>query len=102
VPAPIAFLFQILSIAAAVLTVFAFVDAAIRPQGSFVAADKQNKQFWMIILGLAALWILFFSWYGIIGLLGVIAAIVYVVDVRPAVRALGRGGGGSSGPYGRW
>ncbi|MGH2601007.1 MAG: DUF2516 family protein [Dehalococcoidia bacterium] len=101
-PAPIALLFQVLSFATIGLTVFAFVDAAMRPQASFVAADKQNKQFWLIILGLAALWILFFSWYGIIGLLGVIAAIVYVVDVRPAVRSLGRGGSGQSGPYGRW
>jgi hypothetical protein len=93
---------MLLWLGAIALTVFAFVDAAIRPPGAFAAADKQNKQFWLIILGLAILWFLLFGWRNIIGLIALIASIVYVVDVRPAVRTLGRGGGGKSGPYGPW
>jgi hypothetical protein len=102
VPGPIVDLFLVLWFAAIALTVFAFVDAAIRPPRAFAAADKQNKQFWLIILGLAVLWFLLIGWSNIIGLLALVASIVYVVDVRPAVRAVGRGGSGRSGPYGPW
>jgi Protein of unknown function (DUF2516) len=83
--------------------VFALVDAAIRPAQVFPAAEKQTKQFWLIILGLATAWQLFFGLFSglFIGIIGVIAVIVYIVDVRPAVRSLGRGGR-SQGPYGHW
>jgi Protein of unknown function (DUF2516) len=83
--------------------VFALVDAAIRPAQVFPAAEKQTKQFWLIILGLATAWQLFFGLFSglFIGIIGVIAVIVYIVDVRPAVRSLGRGGR-SQGPYGPW
>ena len=73
------------------LTVWAFVDALIRPAGGFVAAGKLTKPGWAAITGLAAL-IIF--WQGPMSFLGrpaVIAAVVYLVDVRPAVRGLRRG-----------
>jgi hypothetical protein len=97
-------LFYLIGLAVLVLHVFALVDAAIRPAQVFPAADKQTKQFWLIILGLATAWQFFFfgqAFLGIIGLIGIIAVIVYIVDVRPAVRSLGRGGR-SQGPYGPW
>jgi hypothetical protein len=87
------------SLAAHVLVIAALVDAATRPAGAFVAADKWTKPLWMIGLFLG-----FFLIF-----VGVIAAIVYFLDVRPAVRVAGGGGGGaagrgggssSDGPYG--
>jgi hypothetical protein len=91
------------SIALVLFTVFAFVDAAIRRQDAYRAADKQKKSFWLIILGLAVA----VSVYGILFLqiFGLIATIVYMVDVRPAVKEITgprrrRGGSSSDGPYG--
>jgi Protein of unknown function (DUF2516) len=97
-------LFDLIGLAVLCLHVFALVDAAVRPAQAFPAADKQTKQFWLIILGVATAWQLFFwsrAFLGIIGIIGIIAVIVYLVDVRPAVRSLGRGGR-SEGPYGPW
>lgn len=91
------------SIALALFTLFAFVDAAIRREDAYRAADKQKKGFWLIILGIS----LAVSVYGILFLqiFGLVATIVYMVDVRPAIKQItgpGRRGGGSSsdGPYG--
>lgn len=83
------------SLAATVVVVVALVDAALRRDAAFVAAGKQTKIFWILVLVLG----LFITF------VGVIAAIVYLVDVRPAVREVGGGGGGrpsssSDGPYG--
>src|SRR5262245_29258244 len=90
-------LLGIITLGVLCLHVFALVDAGIRPAQVFPAAEKQTKQFWLIILGLATAWQLFFGLFN--GLF--IAIIVYIVDVRPAVRSLGRGGR-SQGPYGPW
>jgi hypothetical protein len=79
-----------------VVVLGALIDAAIRPDRAFVAAGKQTKVFWCLILLVGVF----------IALVGIIAAIVYFVDVRPAIREIGgggRGGGRSSssdGPYG--
>ena len=74
------------------LTLWAFVDALIRPATGFVATRKLTQPAWMGITGLAALLIF---WQQnpmtLFGLPAVIAAIVYLVDVRPAVRGLPRG-----------
>ena len=74
------------------LTVWAFVDALIRPAAGFVAAGKLTKPGWAAITGLAGVVI---YWQqgpmSFLGLPAVIAAIVYLVDVRPAVRGLRRG-----------
>jgi len=74
------------------LTVWAFVDALVRPAPGFPAAGKLTKPGWAAITGLAAL-IIFWqqSPMTFLGLPAVIAAIVYLVDVRPAVRGLRRG-----------
>jgi hypothetical protein len=74
------------------LTLWAFVDALIRPAPGFVAAGKLTKPGWAAITGLAAL-IIFWQQNPMtfLGLPAVIAAIVYLVDVRPAVRGLRRG-----------
>ena len=74
------------------LTLWAFVDALIRPAAGFVAAGKLTKPGWAAITGLAALLIFWQqSPMTLFGLPAVIAAIVYLVDVRPAVRGLRRG-----------
>lgn len=70
---------------------FAFVDAATRPAALFVAAGKQTKPFWLLILGLAAAYNML-DWYpiGILNIVGAVAAFVYLADTRPAMRALRR------------
>jgi uncharacterized membrane protein YgcG len=79
-----------------VVVLGALIDAVIRPDRAFVAAGKQTKVFWCLILLVGVF----------IALVGIIAAIVYFVDVRPALREIGGGGGGrgrgssSDGPYG--
>jgi hypothetical protein len=87
-----ALLYVVLYWAAQALTVWAFVDALIRPSAGFVAAGKLTKPAWAAITGLAAVVI----WWQqtpltFLGLPAVVAAVVYLVDVRPAVRGLRRG-----------
>ena len=95
---------SLLNIVVLLVEIFAFVDSAIRPAAAYPAADKQTKRFWLVILGLAVAWTLLVSSsaIGFINLIGLIAAIVYIVDARPALKAVGRGGGRDSGPYGPW
>jgi uncharacterized protein DUF2516 len=84
------------------LKAFALVDAAIRPANAYAAAEKLQKNFWLIVLGLAVIWNMISPGpIGIINIIGLIAAIVYLVDVRPAVKAIGKGGP-QTGPYGPW
>jgi hypothetical protein len=73
------------------LTVWAFVDALIRPAPGFVAAGKLTKPGWAAITGISTAAIYFFGPMHFFGLPAVIAAVVYLVDVRPAVRGLRRG-----------
>lgn len=83
-----------------VVKAFAFVDAASRPAAAYVAADKQTKTFWVLVLGLFLVaHMLFWRPLGILNLIGTVAALVYLADARPTMRAL-RGGGGNRGPYG--
>ncbi|MFT2019491.1 DUF2516 family protein [Streptomyces sp. 796.1] len=88
-------------------SLFAFIDAAIRREDAYRAADKQTKPFWLILLGIATAANLFLSVMSFIPIIGLIATIVYMVDARPAIRQVsgGRGGGrrggsSSDGPYG--
>ena len=73
------------------LTLWAFVDALVRPAGGYVAAGKLTKPAWAAITGLATLIIFWQGPMSFLGLPAVIAAIVYLVDVRPAVKGLRRG-----------
>ncbi|MGX1544038.1 DUF2516 family protein [Streptomyces adustus] len=91
------------------LAAFGLADAAFRREDAFRAADKQNKVFWLIILGISLVVSYLFSILAILPVAAAVASIVYLVDVRPALkqvsgggRGWGRGGGGSSsdGPYG--
>ena len=71
---------------------FAFVDAATRSPALFAAADKQSKNFWLIVLGLFLVaHMLLWHPIGILNLIGTVAAFVYLADVRPALRELGPG-----------
>ena len=80
-----------LYVAAQVLTLWAFVDALVRPAAGFVAAGKLTKPGWAAITGIAAVVMYLFGVMSFLGLPAVIAAVVYLVDVRPAVRGLRRG-----------
>ena len=83
--------YQALYVGALALTLWAFVDALVRPAPAFVATGKLTKPAWAAITGVSAAVIFYFSPMSFLGLPAVIAAIVYLVDVRPAVRGLPRG-----------
>ncbi|GGY95880.1 membrane protein [Streptomyces poonensis] len=85
-----------------VLAVVALVMAALAREDAYRAADKQNKMFWMIILGVTVAVNLFVPFL-FLQIAGLIATIVFFVDVRPALRQVsggGRKGSSSDGPYG--
>ena len=73
------------------LTVWALVDAVIRPAAGYVAAGKLTKPAWAAITALAAVVLYVSGPMTFLGLPAVIAAVVYLVDVRPAVRGVQRG-----------
>ncbi len=78
-----------LSLALLIVKAFALLDALRRPPEVFVAADKQTKNLWLLLLGLAVVAALLLPGaFGLINLAGTVAALVYLADVRPAVRAL--------------
>ena len=104
---PISIFFDVLLLAAFVVEAWALIDAIRRPAGVFPAAGKQTKQIWLIILGVATvLGFAFFYLGGITSFLAVaafVAAAIYHVDVRPKVKEIRKGGGGTGyGPYGPW
>ncbi|MEV6804096.1 DUF2516 family protein [Streptomyces sp. NPDC017248] len=97
----------ILKIVLMALAAFGLFDAVFRREDAFRAADKQNKVFWLIILGIALVVSYLFSLLSILPIAGAVASIVYLVDVRPALRQVGGGrgwgrrrGSSSDGPYG--
>ena len=100
--------FFVLSAAAFVVEVWAFVDAITRPKHAFVASGKLSKPLWLIILGVAAVIGLAGAVYGvgptsILPVAAFVAAAVYLADVRPKVRSFPKNRSGtSSGPYGPW
>ena len=83
--------FSVLYWGAQALTVWAFVDALVRPASGYVAAGKLTKPAWAAITGIAAVVIFFIGPMSFLGLPAIVAAVVYLVDVRPAVRGLRRG-----------
>ncbi len=100
-------LFEVLAIAAFVVEAWAFIDALRRPSQAFVAASKQTKPLWLIILGVATAIGLGtaastgFAAIGILSVAAFVAAAVYLTDVRPRVRGF-NGGSTRQGPYGPW
>ena len=105
---PLTVFFLALGLVAFVVEAWAFVDAITRPSQAFVAAGKQTKQLWLIILGVAAVVGLAFAIIGvgptsILPVAAFVAAAVYLADVRPKVRSFPKNRSGtSSGPYGPW
>ena len=106
---PLYWFLEILAIAAFVCEVWGFVDALRRPSKAFVAAGKQTKPLWLIILGVAAVIGLYlgvlsggFGAVGILPIAAFVASAIYLTDVRPKVRESRRasryGPGSSSGP----
>lgn len=73
--------FLVIFIAIVLIKLFALIDAASRPAGTFVYAEKQTKQIWLAIL-VGALLTTFMNFLTLIGL---VAALVYLLDVRPAI-----------------
>ncbi len=98
------FVLLLLGIGSLGLTGFALVDVLRRPGTLFPHAGKLSKGAWLGILVAAFLIaLLSFASSGTVGFLnviGVIAAGVYLADMRPKLKALGGGRGGSQGPYG--
>jgi uncharacterized membrane protein YdfJ with MMPL/SSD domain len=71
------------------MKVFALTDAAYRKDAFYVAADKQNKAFWLILLAVfLALQLLLRYPLQPLNLVGTVAAGVYLADVRPTLRAM--------------
>jgi hypothetical protein len=84
-----------------VFKVWLFIDAVTRRPDVFVAAGKQTKNLWMILLGIAGVWnVISRSPIDLINLAGTVAAIVYFVDVRPALREVS--GGPPRPPRSNW
>ena len=105
--APLAYFFVALAVAAFVVEAWAFIDAITRPAQAFVAAGKQTKLIWLIILGIAFVLGLYAAAYGgvtnFLAVAAFVAAAVYLADVRPKVKEFRRGRSStSSGPYGPW
>jgi hypothetical protein len=68
---------------------FATGDALMRKDAFFVAADKQNKAFWLLILAVfLALHILIDDPRSVLNLIGAVVAFVYLADVRPILRSM--------------
>lgn len=103
--APLDYFFVALAVAAFGVETWAFIDAIIRPAAAYVAAGKQTKPIWLIILGVAFVLGLYAAAYGgvtsILAVAAFVAAAVYLADVRPKVREI-RSGSSGSGPYGPW
>ncbi len=97
---------QVLLLAALIVQGFAFINCLIQPVDAFKVADKWNKWGWAILTFVAIVFVqssLFGGLLSIFGVAGVIASLVYLLDVRPAVREVARGRGGSGGRNpGRW
>lgn len=74
-----------------VVKAFALADAVYRKDAFYVAADKQNKAFWVILLAVfLVLQVLLWSPIQLLNLVGTVAAGVYLADVRPALRSMRR------------
>lgn len=82
--------------------VFCLLDLATRPARAFPAEGKRTKKFWLLVLGVAALFGFLALPYPLgsgnflfLGMVSAVPAILYLVDVRPAIAPHGRSAGGS-------
>jgi Protein of unknown function (DUF2516) len=100
------YFFWALLIGAFVVETWAFVDAIRHPAAAYIAAGKQTKPLWLVILGVAfvigvggAVGAL--SLFSFLPILAFVASAIYLADVRPKVRET-KGGSSHQGPYGPW
>jgi hypothetical protein len=102
---PLQWFFWALLVAAFVVEAWAFIDVIRRPGPAFVAASKQTKPLWLVILGVALIIGLGgavgkLSLFSILPIIAFVAAAIYLTDVRPKVSSFK--GGTHQGPYGPW
>jgi hypothetical protein len=75
---------SVLQIGVLLMTVYAFVHAAIQRPDAYTATDKLTKPVWLAILGVATLLTALLPPASVMGtIVGACAAGVYLVDVRP-------------------
>ena len=106
---PLYWFFEGLSLIALGFEGWALIDAVRRPASAFLAAGKQTKPLWLVILSVAAVIGAAYSLtvggigaaISILPIVAFVAAAIYLTDVRPKVRGY-RGGSGRMGPYGPW
>jgi len=88
----LSWIYLILSVAAAIFELWAFVDCLVRPASSFVAAHRAKKLVWAILTLVALLigieTIVTNNVLGMFSLIAVVIAGIYLVRVRPAVRSV--------------
>ena len=84
---------MVLWLAAVGVEVFALVDAARQRPDAYPAAGKRTKNFWLVVLAVAALVGFVSSPLGMLGIVAFVGAAVYLADVRPALRHVSGGGG---------
>jgi len=104
---PLQFFFWALLVAAFVVEAWAFIDAIRRPAPAFVAASKQTKPLWLVILGVAVVIGLggavgSLSLFSFLPIIAFVAAAIYLTDVKPKVTGFQGGSGTHQGPYGPW
>jgi hypothetical protein len=104
---PLQFFFWALLVAAFVVEAWAFIDAIRRPAPAFVAASKQTKPLWLVILGVAVVIGLggavgSLSLFSFLPIIAFVAAAIYLTDVKPKVTGFQGGSGTRQGPYGPW
>ncbi|MUM15745.1 DUF2516 family protein [Mycobacterium sp. CBMA271] len=77
--------FSLISLVALIAVIVALVHAALQPADAFVAAEKQTKTTWIVVLG-GAILLCLIPGLGLLSAgLAAVAAGVYFVDVRPRV-----------------
>ncbi|AMU32581.1 DUF2516 family protein [Mycobacteroides abscessus subsp. abscessus] len=77
--------FALISLITLIAAIVALVHAAIQPSDAFVAAEKQTKTTWVVILAGAAVLTLIPGLELLTAGIAAVAAGVYFVDVRPRV-----------------
>jgi hypothetical protein len=79
----VGYVLAVLQIAVVVMTVYAFVHAALQRSDAYTAAEKLTKPVWLVILGFGVLLALVLSITGVA--IAAVASGVYLVDVRPKI-----------------
>jgi hypothetical protein len=72
---------QVVVWAVMVMTIYAFVHAAMQRPDAYPAAEKLTKPVWLVILGVAGVLSVFLSVMGPV--IAACASGIYLVDVRP-------------------